>query len=122
MSLKQSSPDSRRQPSIEAEERSSCWHRGRDLACLRIAVQSEVFILPYQQFHCARYTRQSDCEMLIISFSTHEIVVSGRQLEEVAMALQDLSVDWIKTVPARYRAAPGKDGAWITQIEVKVSE
>jgi hypothetical protein len=90
--------------------------------CLRVSAQPEVFILPYQQFHCARYTKQSDCETLSVSFSTHEIIVSGRQLDELALALQEMSVDWIKAIPARYRAAPENDGARITQIEVKASD
>ncbi len=122
MSLKQSSPDSTRQHSIATEGRSPCWHRDRELPCLRVLTTPEVFILPYSQFHCARHTQQSDCETLSISFSTHEIVVSGQQLHEVALALQELAVEWIKAISARYRAAPGNDGAWITRIEVKASD
>lgn len=119
MSLKQSTPDSSRQHSTEIEGRSSCWRRGRDVLCLHVSTQSEIFILPYQQFHCARLTGRSESETLTISFSTHDIIVSGQQLYEVALALQELSVDWIKVMPARYRSAPGNDGARITQVEVK---
>jgi hypothetical protein len=120
MSIKQS--DSARHHSLDGEGRSPCWHRGRELSCLRVLAQSEMFILPYQQFHCAHRIQQSDCETLSISFSTHEIIVSGQQLDEVVLALQELSVDWIKAIPARYRAAPGNDGAWITRIEVKAHD
>lgn len=59
---------------------------------------------------------------MIISFSTHEITVSGRQLNELTLALQDLSIAWIKTIPPRYRELSENEGAWITEINVKAVE
>jgi hypothetical protein len=121
MSLKQSSKDS----SGERENvgNNICWHREHDRSCLRVEMRAdEVFIFPYQQFLDAHHTRQRESETVIISFSTYEITVSGRQLGEIAAALQDLSIAWIKTVPARYRGLPDNDGVWITQIDVKAVE
>lgn len=82
----------------------------------------QTFLFPYQLFLGAHHTRQQESETLVISFSTHEITVSGRELSEIASALQELAVDWIKAVPARYGRLPGTDGTWITKIDVKAVE
>lgn len=120
MSLRQSATDSSRPRSVDGEGRSLCWHRERDQTCLRVEVTpDESFIFPYQQFLGAHHTRQRDSETLIICFSTHEITVSGHELGKIASALQDLSVDWIKAVPARYAGLPEPEGAWIKRLEVK---
>lgn len=118
MSLRQSATDSSRQRSTEG--RPLCWHRERDQTCLRVEVAvNDAFIFPYQQFLGAHHTREGEAETLIISFSTHEVTISGRELGEIAFALNDLSIDWIKAVPARYAGLPENDGAWITRLEVK---
>ena len=125
MSLRQSATDSSRQRSADGEGRSSCWHRERDQACLRVEVTpDESFIFPYQQFLGAHHIRQRDSETLVISFSTHEITASGRELGKIASALQDLAVEWIKAVPARYGALPETKGAgaWIKRLDVRAVE
>ncbi len=120
MSLKQSAKDSANEGENAGDLDRNCWRRGRDCACLRIDIGAdEVFIFPYQQFLGAQHTRQPESETLIISFSSHEITVSGWKLSEIASALQDLSIAWIKTIPARYRGFPDKNGPWITQIDLK---
>lgn len=120
MSLKQSSKDSSAERENVGRGTFDCWHRERDRPCLRVETPGpEVFVFPYQQFIGARHTREAQSETLVISFSTYEITVSGRQLSEMVSALQDLSINWIKTVPARYRDLRDNNGAWIMQIDVK---
>lgn len=121
MSLRQSFTDLSRQRPPDAERRSLCWRQGREQPCLRVERKSDAFIFPYQQFLGAHHTRQGEVDSLIISFSTHEITISGRQLDEVALALQELAIVWIKTIPERYRELPKNEGPWITQIDVKPS-
>jgi hypothetical protein len=117
MSLKQSSINSAK------EHLTECWHRERDRQCLRIELNSEeAYLFPYQQFLGAHHSHERESETLIISFSTHEVTVLGRQLDEIASALQNLSIDWIKTIPSRYRELSRDDGAWVTQIDIKTVE
>ena len=120
MSLKQSSLD----PAQAAAEQSpGCWHRDRNRSCLRIeASPTETFLFPYSQFVAAHHARSDDSETLLISFSSHEVTVAGQRLGDIAAALQDLSVNWVKTLPARYRSLTQFDGAVVTQIEVKPVE
>jgi hypothetical protein len=65
--------------------------------------------------------RVSD-ETLRLSFGTHEVVIPGRNLSEIATALQDLAVEQISAVPPRYRELPHDERAWIRQIEIRLAE
>lgn len=120
MSLKQSSLD----PALAAAEQSpGCWHRDRNRSCLRLeASATETFLFPYSQFVAAHHARSGDSETLRISFSNHEVTVAGQRLSEIAAALQDLSVDWVKTLPARYQSLAQFEGVVVTKIEVKSVE
>ena len=105
------------------EHLAECWRRERDRHCLRIELNSgEAFLFPYQQFLGAQHVRSKNPETLKISFSTHEVILSGRSLSEIAAALQDLAVDWIKPVPTRCQELAEVEGAFVTQIEVKAAE
>ena len=121
MSLKSSLNPSA--PRVAGEHFPACWHRERNRSCLRIeASVNDSFVFPYHQFVAAHHTRSADSETLRISFSNHEVTLSGRQLGEITAALQDLSVDWLKPLPARYENLVESEDARITQIDVKSVE
>ena len=119
MSLKQSSIDSstHRPDGNSAFE---CWCRERNRACLRIETRAaDVFLFPYSQLTGAEYARKPEGEFLRIRFSTREVVVSGENLSEIVSALQDMAVDWIRPIPARYINVAKSDGVKVMEIEVK---
>jgi len=122
MSLKQSSLDPA-SPRTSAEHSPTCWHRERNRSCLRIeASAGDTFLFPYQHIVSAHHHRTGNSETLRISFPNHEVTLSGRQLGEIAAALQDLSVDWVKVLPARYQRLAETEGASVTQIDVRTVE
>lgn len=120
MSLKQSPINPAISVSLK-EDFPDCWHRERDRSCLRIELHSgEAFIFPYQQFLGAYHLRSSNPETLKISFSTHVVTLSGRGLSEIATALEQLAVAWIKPIDRRYQIVPNGKAALVTGIEVKL--
>ncbi len=122
MSLKQS-PTNTATPPLPKEHVADCWRREPDHPCLRIETNSgEAFLFPYHQFHRAHYLRSADTETLKIFFATHEVAVSGKRLSEIAAALQDLAVRWIKPVHSRYRSVAEAAGAFVANIEVTQTE
>jgi hypothetical protein len=122
MSLKQSSIDPSA-PRAAGEQPPICWHRDRNRDCLRIeASVGDTFLFPYQHLVAVHHRRAGNSEALRISFPNHEVTLSGRHLAEIAAAFQDLSVDWVKALPARYRCLAETEGASVTQIEVKTIE
>jgi hypothetical protein len=122
MSLKQSSID----PSAaraSGEQSPVCWHRDRNRNCLRIdASAGDTFLFPYQHIVAVHHNRAGNSETLRISFPNHEVTLSGRHLDEIAAAMQDLAVGWVKALPARYQSLAEIEGASVTQIEVKTIE
>ncbi len=122
MSIKQSSITPATPPTTR-EHLPDCWHRERDRQCLRIEVNSgEAFLFPYAQFLGAHHIRSANAEILKISFSTHQVSLSGKNLSEIALALEDLAVGWIKPVPGRYIKVAEAEGAFVTDIEVKAAD
>lgn len=122
MSLKQSSLDPT-SPRTSGEHSPACWHRDRNRNCLRVETSAgDTFLFPYQHLVAAHHNRSGSSETLRISFPNHEVTLSGRQLGEIAAALQDLSVDWVKVLPPRYQSLAETEGASVTQIEVKTVE
>lgn len=120
MSLKQNSDQN---PSRTGDLSPVCWHRDRRRDCLRIeASADETFFFPYQQLVVAHHHRSDAGETLRISFSNHEVILSGRHLAEIAVALQEFSADWVKAMPARYKGLAELDAASVVQIEVKALE
>lgn len=120
MSLKQSAKESTAEREHFDGETSNCWHRERDLNCLRVEMhKEEVFIFPYQQFLGAHYERTAATETLKITLSTHEVTITGHRLKKLAAALQEFAVDWIKPLPARYREVNENQDSAITAVEVK---
>jgi hypothetical protein len=122
MSLKLSSLDSTSARG-SGEHSPACWHRERNRNCLRIETSAgDTFIFPYSHLVAAHHQRSGNSETLRIFFPNHEVTLTGRLLGEIAAALQDLSVDWVKALPARYQSLAGSDGASVTKIEVKILE
>jgi hypothetical protein len=100
------------------------WEQNPQAKALRVDLQNGVFlVLPYSHFAFAYFAREAGCETLRVSFATHDVRVSGRNLRELGLALQKLTVDWIREVPARYVALSEKGCAFIERIEIaEVSE
>lgn len=122
MSLKQSPINPAALPSGK-EHLPDCWHHERDRHCLRIELNSgEVFLFRYQQFFGVHHVNSTDPETLKISFSTHEVILSGRSLSEIATALGDLAVQWIKVCPSRYQRVAEMDRALVFNIQIRAVE
>ena len=95
------------------------WEQNPQAQALRVDLQGGVFfVLPYSHFGFAHFAREANHETLRVSFATHEVRVSGRNLRELGLALQKLTVDWIREMPARYAALPEKGCVLIERIEI----
>lgn len=120
MSLKQSSKGSSGERENVPHSVSDCWHRGPDRTCLRVEARAdEVFIFPYQQFFGAHHVRAVAGETLKITFSTHEVTLTGLRLEKLLTALEEFAVAWIKPLPSRYRDLNQDSEALITAVDVR---
>jgi hypothetical protein len=97
----------------------TCWQREAPSACLRLEpAGGELHIFPFQHFVTASLVRSGDCETLRLVLSNHEIEISGRNLRELLVALQDFAVKWIRTAPERYQTLAAGDAAMVSSIRI----
>ena len=102
----------------------AAWEQNPQAQALRVDLQGGAFfVLPYSHFGFAHFSREANHETLRVSFATHEVRFAGRNLRELGLALQKLTVDWIREMPARYAALSEKGCVFIERIEIaEVSE
>jgi hypothetical protein len=123
MSIKQSNREAVASQNGSTNSAPACWQRERDRDCLRVEMRpGEVFLLPYQQFVLAHLQQEDGKDVLGISFSSHQLTLEGRHLDEIISALQDFAVDWLSPTPARYRSLRDESSAMIAKITIEAAE
>lgn len=96
------------------------WAKDAQAQALRVDLADDCcFVFPYAHLLFAALQREADDELLRIGFTTHEVSVRGRNLRALALAVQKLSLDWIREMPPRYEGLAVPDGAFVAKIEVK---
>lgn len=96
-----------------------CWEKDTSPQCLRVELSDgSRYIFPYGRLHFVRFESGAPQDQLRLLMDTHEICITGKNLRELGLALQDLSVRWVRETPARLVAIADGDGASITRIAV----
>ena len=116
-----STPSETRPPESTADDKKLlvCWSKDAQAQCLRVELSDDnAFIFPYTHLTFASMEREKARDVLTASFTSHDLRVVGKNLRELAIALQRLAVDWIKPAPTRYVALASSDAVFIETIEV----
>jgi hypothetical protein len=88
----------------------AAWEQNPQAQALRVDLQGGVFfVLPYSHFGFAHFAREANHETLRVSFATHEVRIAGRNLRELGLALQKLTVDCREKVLGHDRLCPNQD-------------
>ena len=89
---------------------------------LRLELSASCFhLLSYHHLDSAKFESVKEQDALTISFLNHQVRIVGRNLRELAMAIQSRSVESIKPMPARYSAAAGVETGFVESIEIEAS-
>jgi hypothetical protein len=91
---------------------------------LRVEISgTESRLFPYQQFVAASLVHENGADVLRLAFSSHDVEITGRNLRELLVALQEFAVKWVRTVPERYQTTmvPTEQGM-VSRIWVKTPE
>jgi hypothetical protein len=75
------------------------------------------FALPYQHLVCVRFEPGTE-DTINVTIARHEMKITGKNLRELALAFQKLTVDWVRELPARYAALANHDSVHIAGIKV----
>jgi hypothetical protein len=87
---------------------------------LRLEVSSACFhVLSYHHMDSAKFESTKDRDTLTLSFYRHQARIEGRNLRELAVAIQGRSVESIKTMPNRYSGVAGSEAGIVESIEVE---
>ena len=90
---------------------------------LRLEVNQESFyLLPYHHLEFGKFDSDKERDTLALSFIGHQVRIEGRNLRELAVALQKRAVESICQMPGRYSAATGNQAGFVESIEVKANE
>jgi hypothetical protein len=80
---------------------------------------TEAYLFPYQHLATASLIHRVHEDTLRIAYSTHDVEISGTNLWELLVAIQDFAVKWIRIMPQRYQGASDKACRTISEIAVK---
>jgi len=85
--------------------------------------KTESHLFPYQQLITASLAHENTEDVLRLAFSSHDVEITGRNLRELLVALQEFAVKWLRAVPDPYQLtmAPTEQGM-VSRICIKAME
>jgi hypothetical protein len=85
---------------------------------LRLELTPKSFLLlPYHHLELVRFEAGNGPETLTLLFLNRTVSITGRNLRELALSLQDRCVEFIKPLPERYASLVGNE-ATVRTIEI----
>ncbi|HUA68426.1 MAG TPA: hypothetical protein VMA13_07745 [Candidatus Saccharimonadales bacterium] len=86
---------------------------------LRLELHSKSFLLlPYHHLELVKFEAGDEQDTLALLFLNRTVCIAGKNLRELALALQDRCVEFVKPLPERYASLVG-DEATVRAIEIK---
>ena len=94
------------------------WNKGVQPKSLRVELADGTsFVLPYRHLVCVRFAPGTD-DTINVTIARHEVKITGKNLRELTLAFQKLSVEWVREFPARFAATANREGVHIASIAV----
>jgi hypothetical protein len=78
----------------------------------------ESHLFPYQHLVTASLSHGEEGETLRLTFSSHDVEITGRNLRTLLLALQDFAVKWIRAMPDRYHALESGENGIVSSIRI----
>jgi hypothetical protein len=79
---------------------------------LRLELNPKCFcLLPYHHLELVKFESGEGQDTLALSFLNRTVCITGKNLRELGLALQDHSVEFIKPMPERYSSLAGNDAS-----------
>jgi hypothetical protein len=88
---------------------------------LRLELNPKIFyLLPYHHLELVKFEVVDGLDTLTLSFLKRTVLVTGKNMRELGLALQDRAVDFVKPMPVfdRYSSVAGKE-ALVKTIEIQ---
>src|SRR2546429_8466082 len=95
----------RRSDAGDRPEDLTCWEKDERAQCLRVECSSDKqFLFPYGYLEQAKFFSSDGEDTIELLFKSRiqTVSIKGRGLEEVWLALQNLSVGWVRPLPPKF--------------------
>lgn len=104
---------------LEADEANPCYSTGQRLPTLVIeGPGGRRWVLPWQQFLNAQHESGGNGETLLISFATHEVSITGRNLGPLADDIAHFRLEILREAPRKYANSTDGD-PFVAEIQVR---
>jgi hypothetical protein len=116
----------RRQPAPEKhlpDRQLTCW--GKNPPCDAVSFETSdghVFIFPKSQLICAEYSGLAQIESIRLTFSIHQVRLSGHGLRSLLEGFQTGSVSWVKCFSGGFDALIRAEAGHVTAIKISLNE
>lgn len=86
---------------------------------LRLELNSKSFcLLPYHHLELVKFESGDEQDTLTLIFLNRTVCITGKNLHELALGLQDRCVEFVKPLPERYASLVG-DEVTVRTIEIE---
>ena len=103
---------------VPPRRNSLSWNKDVQPRSLRVELANGTFfVFPYQQLVCVRFEPGTD-DTINVAIARHEVKITGKNLRELALGFQKLSVEWVRELPARYASTANCDNGCVASIKV----
>jgi hypothetical protein len=100
-------------------EKIQCWGTNSQTPVLRVELPDGSFYLfPYSLLVRAQFSPKERKDCLIVMFETHSIHITGTNLKKLGLALQQLSVEWVKEKAGNRVISQSENGGYVDKIQV----
>jgi len=104
----------------EAEtECSHCWGTNSQIPMLRVELRDGSFhLFPYGLLLSAQFSPAKEKDSLTLAFDAYSVRIVGTRLKKLGLALQQLSVEWIRETTGNAALTDSATAARIERIHV----
>ena len=114
----------------EFKERPECYHLSRQVMGSHVPLDNirlemtptRFYLLPYHHLELAEFVSAHDSDTIALSFVNHKVRITGRNLRNLAVALQQRAVEWVMPVPEKYAEVSEGALGLIQSIEIEKPE
>lgn len=100
-----------------------CFLRNPDARTVKFEpLDADAFVFPYQHLIYASLGSADEIEVLTVVFVSHEVTIYGRQLQSLLKVFQELAVELVCVLPARYSDTLQESSTTVEQIAIRSKE
>ena len=111
----------------EFKERPKCYHLSREvmgnhvpLDNIRLELTPTCFyLLPYHHLEVAEFESAQNGDTISLSFVSHKVRITGRNLRDLAIAFQERAVVSVTPVPEKYGALRESVQGLVDSIQIE---